>query len=272
MRKEGLFAFVINGRENYFRCVPQTSRTAARARFIIENGSELAVNRDTHLGIYAGTFSIAARSPRGDAFGVAVCTARPAVGAMVPWVSRNGAVATQASVNTELGRKALALIDQGVPAEVAIQAVLKADGKKQYRQIHGVDANGGYGFAGSEALPWVGHRQGDGYSVAGNILTGEGVLEAMASKFEEVRDEVDFTEALILALQAGADAGGDKRGKQSAAVLVAAEESTLYHNLRVDDHQDPIAELYRIFQVARDGDPRKTPGYQGTGSIIRVKL
>lgn len=224
------------------------------------------------LEVYAGTFSIAARSPRGDEFGVAVCTARPAVGAMVPWVSRNGAVATQAFVNTELGRKALALVDQGVPVDVAIQGVLRADGKEEYRQIHGVDTNGAFGFTGSEALPWAGHRQGDGYSVAGNILTGGDVLDAMAETFEDARGKADFTEALILALQAGANAGGDKRGKQSAAVLVAADESTLYHNLRVDDHADPVSELYRIFEVARAGDPRKTPGYQGTGSVIRVKL
>lgn len=223
------------------------------------------------LELYAGTFSIAARSPQGDQFGVAVCTARPAVGAMVPWVSRNGAVATQAFVNTELGRTALALIDQGVPVDVAIQGVLKADGKEQYRQIHGVDANGAFGFTGTEALPWAGHRQGDGYSVAGNILVGEEVIAAMAEAFEDARDG-DFAEALILALQAGANAGGDKRGKQSAAVLVAAEESTLYHNLRVDDHEDPVSELYRIFEVARAGDPRNTEGYKGTGSVIKVKL
>src|SRR5690606_26780442 len=105
---------------------------------------------------------------------------------------------------------------------------------------------------------------GDGYSVAGNILTGGDVIDAMAAAFEEAREKTDFTEALILALKAGAEAGGDKRGKQSAAVLVAAEESTLYHNLRVDDHEDPVNELYRLFEVARAGDPRQTPGYQGT--------
>lgn len=224
------------------------------------------------LGPYAGTFSIAARSPQGDAFGVAVCTARPAVGALVPWVSLNGAVATQAFVNTELGRKGLALIDQGVPVDVALTGVLKADGKEQYRQIHGVDANGAFGYTGSEALPWAGDRQGDGYSVAGNILVDEKTINAMAETFEKARHEVDFAEALILALQAGAEAGGDKRGKQSAALLVAAQEPAFYHNLRVDEHADPVNELYRVFQVAREGDPRRTPNYAGTGSLIRVKL
>lgn len=227
---------------------------------------------DERLGVYAGTFSIAARSPQGDQFGVAVCTARPAVGALVPWVSLKGAVATQAFVNTELGRKALALIDQGVPVEAAIRGILETDDKAQYRQIHGVDAEGAFGFTGSEALPWAGHRQGDGYSVAGNILTGADVLDAMAAKFEEVRHRVELAEALILALLAGAEAGGDKRGKQSAAVLVAAEDSALHHNLRVDEHPDPVKELYRVFTVAREGDPRRTAGYQGTGSVIRVKL
>src|SRR5690625_191300 len=100
------------------------------------------------LGPYFGTFSIAARSPQGDAFGVAVCTARPAVGAMVPWVSLNGAVATQAFVNTELGRRALALIDEGVPVTAALKGVLETDDKSDFRQIHGVDRHGGFGFTG----------------------------------------------------------------------------------------------------------------------------
>lgn len=227
---------------------------------------------NSSLGPYAGTFSITARSPRGDAFGVAVCTARPAVGAMVPWVSVNGAVATQAFVNTELGRKGLALIDQGVPVDVALQGVLRSDGKEEFRQIHGVDSNGSFAYTGTEALPWAGHRQGHGYSVAGNILVGEETIAAMAEAFEDAREKVDFAEALLLALRAGQNAGGDKRGKQSAALLVAAREPSLYHNLRVDDHADPVTELYRVFDVAREGDPSRTEGYKGTGSVIRVKL
>src|SRR5690625_3203628 len=145
---------------------------------------EWIILNSSPLGPYAGTFSIAARSPQGDAFGVAVCTARPAVGAMVPWVSLNGAVATQAYVNTELGRKGIALIDQGVPVAVALNALLEADGKPQFRQIHGVDATGQFAFTGEEAMPWRGHIQGDGYTVAGNILVDENTISAMAEAFE----------------------------------------------------------------------------------------
>lgn len=223
-------------------------------------------------GPYAGTFSIVARSNDGNAFGVAVCTARPAVGAMVPWVSLHGAVATQAFVNTELGRKGLALINEGVPVSTALQGMLDSDDKHEFRQIHGVDAEGTFAYTGTEPLPWAGHRGGEGYSVAGNILTGEEVLTAMAESFEEARQTTDFGEALMLALRAGQNAGGDKRGKQSASLLIADRTPGLHQNLRVDEHPDPVEELYRVFQVARAEDPQRTEGYKGTGSVIRVKL
>ncbi|MBI2469549.1 MAG: DUF1028 domain-containing protein, partial [Candidatus Rokubacteria bacterium] len=102
---------------------------------------------------------------------------------------------------------------------------------------------------GSECVPWCGHLAGEGFTVAGNMLTGEGVVKAMAEAFL-ARPTAELAERLVGALEAGQAAGGDKRGKQSAALLVASDEPRGYHNLRVDDHADPVAELRRIFGVA----------------------
>lgn len=195
------------------------------------------------------TFSIAARCPRSGDLGVAVATARPAVGALVPWVSRHAAIATQARVNTELGREGLALVAEGVPIGPALGGLLEADAGREIRQLHGVDGRGTFAHTGSECVPWCGHLVGEGFTVAGNMLTGEGVVKAMAEAFL-ARPTAELAERLVGALEAGQAAGGDKRGKQSAALLVASDEPRGYHNLRVDDHADPVAELRRIFAVA----------------------
>jgi uncharacterized Ntn-hydrolase superfamily protein len=198
------------------------------------------------------TFSIAARDQETGAFGVAVATARPNVGSLVPWVSARGAIATQARVNTELGRQGLALLAQGVPIDVALSALLRKDGDREIRQVHGLDAERAFCHTGVACIPWCGHEQGDSFTVAGNMLTGPDVIAAMARAF---RDAIagarrDLSERLLLALEAGQAAGGDKRGKQSAALLVAAvRQPRMYHNLRVDDHGDPVAELRRIWEV-----------------------
>jgi uncharacterized Ntn-hydrolase superfamily protein len=196
------------------------------------------------------TFSIAARDPRSGDLGVAVATARPAVGALVPWVSRHGAVATQARVNTDLGRRGLALLDHGVPIAAALGGLLEGDPDRDLRQLHGVDAAGLFAFTGARCVPWCGHRLGEGMTVAGNMLAGEEVLAAMAGAFTAAGAEAELSERLLRALEAGQAAGGDRRGKQSAALLVASELPRGYHNLRVDDHVDPVAELRRVYEVA----------------------
>lgn len=195
------------------------------------------------------TFSIAARDPRAGEFGVAVATARPAVGALVPWVSARGAIATQARVNTDLGRHGLALVEHGVPVGAALRGLLDADPERDIRQLHGVDAREGFAHTGARCVEWCGHLVGDGFTVAGNMLTGEGVVKAMAEAFAAAPDE-ELSARLLLALAAGQAAGGDKRGKQSAALLVASGAPRGYHNLRVDDHADPVAELRRVYEVA----------------------
>ena len=194
------------------------------------------------------TFSIAARDPQTGDLGVAVATARPAVGALVPWVSRRAAIATQARVNTDLGRHGLALVDAGVSIAVALGGLLEADPDREIRQLHGVDGRGSFVHTGARCVEWCGHLLGDGFTVAGNMLAGEGVLKAMAEAFG-AREGEELSARLVAALKAG-QAAGDKRGRQSAALLVVAEVPRGYHNLRVDDHPDPVAELRRVYEVA----------------------
>ena len=196
------------------------------------------------------TFSIVAHDARVGAFGVAVATARPAVGARVPFVSLSGGIATQARVNTEIGRRGIAQLDQGVPVGTALRTLLADDTDRDIRQLHGVDAAGSFCHTGANGVPWCGHHDGGDFSVAGNMLTGPGVVEATVGAYQHARaDERELSERLLLALEAGQAAGGDKRGKQSAALLVASHEPRGYHNLRVDDHADPVAELRRVYDL-----------------------
>lgn len=196
------------------------------------------------------TFSIVAHDAASRGFGVAVATARPAVGALVPFVSLAGGIATQARVNTEIGRRGIALLDQGVPVGTALRALLADDADRDIRQVHGVDSAESFCHTGANCIPWCGHREGDGFSVAGNMLTGRDVVEAMVEAYRDARAEKrELSERLLLTLAAGQRAGGDKRGKQSAALLVASRDPRGYHNLRVDDHPDPVAELRRIYDL-----------------------
>ncbi len=196
------------------------------------------------------TFSIVGRAEGGDAYGVAVSTARPAVGAFVPWVSLHGAVATQARTRTSHGRRGVALLEAGVPVTAALEGLLSADEGRGERQLHGVDAAASFAFTGDACVPWAGHRSAGWYSVAGNMLAGPQVLLAMAEAYERA-DAEELAARLLLALEAGQAAGGDKRGKISAALLVASREPRPYHNLRVDAHERPVAELRRVFELSR---------------------
>lgn len=196
------------------------------------------------------TFSIVAHDAPVGGFGVAVATARPAVGALVPFVSLSGGIATQARVNTEIGRQGIALLEQGVPIATALRALLQDDADRDIRQAHGVDAGASFCYTGANCIPWCGHHEGDGFSVAGNMLTGPRVIAAMVEAYGRARAEKrELSERLLTALEAGQAEGGDKRGKQSAAILVASREPRGYHNLRVDDHPDPVAELRRIYDL-----------------------
>lgn len=218
------------------------------------------------------TFSIAARDPQTGDVGVAVSTARPNVGSLVPFVSRRGAIATQGRVNSDLGRQGLALLEQGVPIHVALRTLLETDPDRDIRQVHGVDGAQTFCHTGAKCVPWCGHQEGSDFTVAGNMLAGPQVIQAMADAF--VREgQRDLSERLLLSLEAGQAAGGDKRGKQSAALLVASGEPRLYHNLRVDDHADPVAELRRIYDVvvAHMKQVEQEYGPEGVRLFGRVK-
>lgn len=198
------------------------------------------------------TFSIVAHDATSGMLGVAVSTRVPAVGAVCPFARAGiGAISTQAWTNPLLGIDGLDLLEQGYSAEETLQKLLDADPDPEMRQIIAVDREGrSAAHTGSETDPWQGHRTSDGYAVAGNMLVGEATITAMAEAFEASADE-PFSERLLRALESGQAAGGDKRGRQSAALYVVKSEPYPYLDLRVDEHPDPVAELRRVYEVAK---------------------
>jgi uncharacterized Ntn-hydrolase superfamily protein len=198
-----------------------------------------------------GTFSIAARDPEAGEFGVAVSTALVGVGALCPFVSENAAVATQSFVKVSHGRNAVEMADRGVSVPTAAKALLEDDEHASYRQLHGVDWDGRtFAFSGEDCDGWYGHEEGENYTVAGNMLENAETIEALGRTFEE--SEGELAERLLAALEAAQAAGGDKRGKISAALLVHSPEPKLYHNLRVDNSDDPVGDLREAFELGRE--------------------
>ena len=199
------------------------------------------------------TFSIVARDPETGAFGVAVATRFFAVGALCPHAEGGvGAVATQALINPLIGLDGLALLRAGVSAEAALKTLVDADPGRAARQIHLQDGQGGgAAFTGEGCIGWCGHRLGRGFSVAGNMLARAQVLEHTFDAYEAGM-ALPFPERLIAALKAGEAAGGDKRGRQSAALLIHTTEAYPALDLRVDDHGDPLSELARLEAVSRE--------------------
>ncbi len=199
------------------------------------------------------TWSIIARDENTGKFGIAVATKFFAVGALVPHVApRVGAVATQALVNPFFGVNGLALLRQGKSAAETVGALVAADPGRDHRQLHVMDAQGRTSaHTGAACVDWCGHVSGPACSVAGNMLAGPRVLEETAAAYAK-NAEKPFPRRLIAALAAGEAAGGDKRGKQSAALLIQGEEDWPDLDLRVDDHPDPLAELERLERVSRE--------------------
>jgi uncharacterized Ntn-hydrolase superfamily protein len=201
------------------------------------------------------TFSIVGFDPQTRDLGVAVQSKFLAVGAVVPWAeARVGAVATQAYANTSYGPRTLRLLRQGVAPERAIGLVTSRDKERDKRQVGVVDARGrAAAFTGSECVEWAGHLTGANFCALGNIVAGEAVLEAMARTFETTTG--DLCDKLLAALDAGQRAGGDRRGQQSAALLIVREGggyggfNDRWVDLRVDDHPKPIDELRRVFEI-----------------------
>jgi uncharacterized Ntn-hydrolase superfamily protein len=203
------------------------------------------------------TFSIVARSTDGESWGVAVASKFLAVGAVVPAaVAQVGAIATQADANVAYKGLALSHLDEGATASVALQRLLEEDEKHDERQVGIVDSEGGAAtHTGHGCLAWAGGVTGDGYAIQGNILAGDFVVEAMRAAFEATDGDQPLARRLLAALAAGDDAGGDRRGRQSAALLVVREGAgyaggdDIAADLRVDDHADPVTELSRLLDL-----------------------
>lgn len=203
------------------------------------------------------TFSIVAIDPETGDLGVAVQSKFFGVGAVVPWAKADvGAIATQAFANTTYGPEGLALLDDGISAEDAVARLTADDRGRDRRQVGMVDARGqAAAFTGKRCMDWAGHHVGDGFCCQGNILAGKGVVAAMAKAFEA--SDADLPERLVAALAAGQRAGGDKRGRQSAALLVVRRAGGYAHwndrwvDIHVEDHKTPIKELGRLLALWR---------------------
>jgi uncharacterized Ntn-hydrolase superfamily protein len=198
------------------------------------------------------TWSIIARGPAGE-FGIAIASRFFAVGMLCPHAKSGvGAVATQALVNPHYGPKGLDFLESGFAPSSVIQKLLSEDEGQNHRQVHLIDAQGRIAaHTGSACVDWCGHLAGEGFSVAGNMLTGSEVLRSTSEKFESAKN-LPFAERLLEALHAGEAAGGDKRGKQAAALLIHASEDYPLLDIRVDDHEDPIVELKRLYAKSRE--------------------
>ncbi len=204
------------------------------------------------------TFSIVARSADGESWGVAVASKFLAVGSAVPAaVAGVGAIATQADANVAYKGQALAHMDDGATASVALQRLLEDDEGRDHRQVGIVDVDGGSAsHTGHACLDWAGSLTGDGYAIQGNILTGEDVVVAMETAWQTSDPETPLARRLLEALTAGDEAGGDSRGRQSAALLVVEEGAgyggldDIAVDLRVDDHAAPIPELARLLTLS----------------------
>lgn len=205
------------------------------------------------------TFSIVACDLKSDPpeWGVAVASKFLAVGAVVPCVSAGaGAVATQAYANAAYGPEGIKMLTIGAAAAAVVTDLTAADDQREMRQVGVVDANGRAAtFTGTECPDWAGGRTGDGFSCQGNILVGPEVVDAMVQAYESTTG--DLAARLLAALTAGDAAGGDRRGRQSAALVVAGEGagylggSDVRVDLRVDDHDRPVDELARLLDVHR---------------------
>ncbi len=228
------------------------------------------------------TFSIVARDPETGDLGIAVQSKFLAVGAVVPWARAGvGAVATQARANVAWGPKGLDLLAQGMTAQQAMDKLTSEDDGSSERQCGIVDANGNAAsFTGPNCMYWAGGVQGDGFCCQGNILVGPDVVEAMADAYRTSNEP--FAHRLLTALDAGQAAGGDSRGKESAALLIVRDKggyggnNDRYIDLRVDDHPEPFSEIRRILRLHeiyfRTGPAELVPLDATTISTVQAQL
>ncbi len=203
------------------------------------------------------TFSIVAFDPRENAWGIAVASKFPAVGAVVPWAqSGAGAVATQSYANTTYGPRGLAMMGSGISAQQALDTLTQEDQERALRQAGFVDAEGNAAtFTGEDCFEWAGGVTGEHFAVQGNILAGPQVVEAMAESYGSSKEP--FPERLHAALLAGDLAGGDRRGRQSAAIFIVKPQggyagfNDRWIDYRVDDHEDPVPRLGELLKLHR---------------------
>jgi uncharacterized Ntn-hydrolase superfamily protein len=208
------------------------------------------------------TFSIVARDPATGELGVAVQSRVLGVGSIVPWARAGvGAVATQSYANTGYGSAGLRLLGEGKSAQEVVESLTGSDPEKAVRQVGVLGVRGKPAvFTGSGCLAWAGGKAGEHYAVQGNILAGEAVIAGMAKAFET--GSGTLAERMLAALEAGQKAGGDRRGMQSAALLVVRDgwgyggQNDRYMDLRVEDHAEPIAELRRLHDLHGKTFPR----------------
>jgi uncharacterized Ntn-hydrolase superfamily protein len=199
------------------------------------------------------TWSIIARDDSTRQIGIAVATRFFAVGARVPHIAAGiGGIATQALVNPYYGIDGVKLLREGREPRDIVETLIAADSGHESRQLHIMDATGRVAaFTGRDCVDWCGHIEGKGFSIAGNMLAGARVLDDTGKTYI-AGEKLPFAQRLIAAMRAGEAAGGDKRGKQSAALLIYGEEEWSDLNLRVDDHTDPLGELERLEAVSRE--------------------
>ena len=223
-------------------------------------------------GPIVATFSIAAIDRDTGQAGVAVASRFLAVGAVVPWARADaGAIVTQAMANMADGPRGLDLMAQGLSARETLDRLTHEDRELMHRQVALVDREGGSAaHTGELCTPWAGHQAGLGYTCQGNILEGPQVVEAMAVAFETSRGPLP--ERLLTTVRAGDSAGGDTRGRQSAALYVAKEgggfggHTDRFIDLRVDDSPDSLPELHRLLEVHR-----QTFGSGGRPTLVRLQ-
>src|ERR1700719_3919497 len=199
------------------------------------------------------TWSIIARDNSTGQFGIAVATRSFAVGARVPHIAAGvGGIATQALVNPYYGIDGLKLLREGLAPDDIVKNLIAADGGRESRQLHVMDAGGRIAaHTGAQCVDWCGHIDGDGFSIAGNMLAGGRGLDDTAKTYL-ANEGMRVARRMIAAMHSGEAAGGDKRGKQSAALLIHGEEEWSDLDLRVDDHSDSLAELQRLEAVGRE--------------------
>lgn len=201
------------------------------------------------------TFSIVAYDPKNNEWGVAVQSKFVAVGSVVPFAKASvGAISTQAYANTSFGPRGLKLLKKGLTAQEVIQELIKEDDLREERQIGVVDSFGNSAsFTGEKCFDWAGHIVGDHYACQGNILASEEVVNAMSKAYKNTK--ADLVDKLFATLEAGQSKGGDRRGREAAAILIVKEKGAYdggtdrYIDIRVDEHQTPIKELRKVFEI-----------------------